>query len=143
MSKHKKTKVMGFGTFDGIHPGHLDFFRQLRELGDKVYVVVGRDINVERIKCKPPHRKEMERFKELQKLQEKKLVDRVLLGNRNDFYKCIKDNKPDVIGLGYDQKADVGYLRRAFPNIKVVRLKPFEPEKHKSSFMKPAGLTKN
>ena len=133
MSKHKKIKVMGFGTFDGIHPGHLDFFRQLRELGDKVYVVVGRDINVEKIKCKPPRKKEKDRFKKLQKLQKKKLIDRVLLGHINNFYKCIKDNKPDVIGLGYDQKADVDYLKRAFPNIKVVRLKPFKPEKHKSS----------
>ena len=124
---------MGFGTFDGIHPGHLDFFRQLRQLGDKVYVVVGLDINVEKIKCKPPRRKEMDRFKELQKLQEKKLIDRVLLGNKNDFYKCIRDNKPDIIGLGYDQKADVDYLKRAFPHIKVVRLKAFGPDKHKSS----------
>jgi cytidyltransferase-like protein len=125
-------KVMGFGTFDTIHAGHMDFFKQLRELGDKVYVVVSRDKNVERIKCKPPKRKERERFEALKKL---KLVDRVLMGNKDDFYKCIKDNKPDVIGLGYDQKADVNYLKRAFPYIKVVRLKPFKPGKYKTSIL--------
>ena len=121
---------MGFGTFDRIHPGHMDFFRQLRELGDKVYVVVGRDKNVEHIKCKPPKHKERERFEHLKKI---KLIDRVLMGNKDSFYQCIKDYKPDIIGLGYDQKADVDYLKRAFPHIKVVRLKPYKPEIHKSS----------
>ena len=127
---------MGFGTFDGIHPGHLDFFRQLRQVGDEIYIIVARDENVEKMKGKPPKRKEKERFEHLSRLKEKKLIDRVLMGNKNNFYKCIVDHKPDVIGLGYDQKADVDYFKKVFPNIKLVRLKPFEPKKHKSSFMK-------
>lgn len=123
---------MGFGTFDGVHEGHLDFFRQLSELGDKVYVVVGLDSTVKKIKCKAPKRKEQERYSKLQSI---KLIDRVILGNKDNFYQCIVDHAPDVIGIGYDQKADVDYLIREFPHITVVRLKPFRPEKYKSSLL--------
>lgn len=129
----KKIKVMGFGTFDGIHPGHLDFFRQLRELGDKVYVVVARDQTVERIKCKPPKRKERDRFRII---RESKLIDQVLMGHKDNFYQCIIDHQPDVIGLGYDQKADIASLKQHFPHIEIVRLKPFKPEQYKSSLLK-------
>ncbi len=125
-------KVMGFGTFDSIHEGHMDFFRQLSELGDKVYVVVARDINVERFKCRPPRRKERERYEALQNI---KFIDKVFLGDKNNFYRCIADHQPDVIGLGYDQKADVKTLKQKFPHIKVTRLKPYQPERYKSSFM--------
>ncbi len=123
---------MGFGTFDNIHPGHMDFFRQLRNLGDKVYVVVARDKNVERIKCRPPKRKERERFEELKK---RKLADRILMGNKDNFYQCIIDHEPNVIGLGYDQKADIKTLKQKFPHLEVVRLKPYKPEKYKSSLL--------
>lgn len=121
---------MGFGTFDNIHPGHMDFFQQLRGLGDKVYVVVALDKNVERIKCKPPKHKERERYEHLKKI---KFIDKVLLGHKDNFYKCIEDHQPDVIGLGYDQKADITTLKYKFPHIKIIRLKPYKPEKYKSS----------
>ena len=37
---------MVFGTFDILHPGHLDFFKQAREYGDEVVCVIARNINV-------------------------------------------------------------------------------------------------
>jgi len=121
---------MGFGTFDGIHKGHLDFFRQLKELGDKVYIVVARDKNVERAKCRPPRYKERERYEHLKKI---KTIDKILMGHKDHFYQCVADHQPDVIGLGYDQRADTKILKLKFPHIKVVRLKPYQPEKYKSS----------
>ena len=45
---------MVFGAFDGLHPGHLDFFRQAKEYGDTLVVSVGTDKNVEKIKGKKP-----------------------------------------------------------------------------------------
>ncbi len=127
-----KNKVMGFGTFDGLHPGHLSYLKQLKNLGKENIIVVARDINVKKIKNRLPHFNENDRIKAI---EETKLMDAVLLGNENDFYKCIRDNKPDIIGLGYDQRADVKEIEKMFPKIKVVRLEAFEPEKHKSSII--------
>lgn len=125
---------MVFGTFDGIHKGHLDFFRQAREYGDYLIVVVGRDATVEKIKNRKPKRNEEERVGNLQKLG---LLDKVLLGNSNDPYKIIKEVRPDIICLGYDQNSFSANLEQEVRNrglsLKIIRLKPFHPEKYHSS----------
>jgi len=123
---------MGFGTFDGIHPGHLFFLRQLKQLGDELFVVVARDRNVKKIKGKKPVSDEKKRFADLEKTR---IADRVLIGHPTDFYHLINKFQPDMIGLGYDQKADTDELQKKFPNTKIVRLRPFEPEKYKSSII--------
>lgn len=125
-----KKKVMGFGTFDGLHPGHLDYFHQLRELGDEVVIVIAQDWNVERLKGRPAKLTMDERLKEV---MENEFVDLAVLGNKTDFYQVIRDHKPDVIGLGYDQKANLAKLAEEFPDIEILRLEAFEPEKYKSS----------
>jgi FAD synthetase len=132
MTSKRNTKVIGFGTFDGLHPGHLSYLKQLKKLGDEICVVVARDINVRRIKSRTPRNNEKSRLKEIQKTG---LADDVVLGDENDFYKCIRDFKPDIIGLGYDQRADIEELKKIFPDIRIVRLKAFKPEKHKSSLI--------
>jgi len=123
---------MGFGTFDGLHPGHLNFLKQLKQLGDIIYVVVARDVNVLKIKGRPPR---LDEKKRMQKLKNAGVADFVLPGEISDFYKWITIYKPDIIGLGYDQKADIDELNRKFPDIKMVRLKAYKPEKHKSSLL--------
>ncbi len=128
-----KTKVMGFGTFDGLHPGHRFFLDGLKKLGDEVIVLVARDVNVERFKGRPPKLNENDR---LLGVQNEYLGYKVMLGETKDFYKCIRDHKPNVIGLGYDQKADTDYLKKEFPDIKVIRLPPHEPHKYKSSLLR-------
>lgn len=124
---------MGFGTFDGIHPGHEYFLRQLKRLGDEVYIAVARDRNVKKIKGKKPHFNEKERLEAMKKTG---LADRVLMGHAKDFYYWINKFQPDIIGLGHDQKADVEDLERAFPDTKIIRLKALEPEKYKSSLLR-------
>lgn len=125
-------RVMGFGTFDGIHPGHEDFFRQLQELGDEVFVVIARDENVKKIKGRAPRHNEKARFSAV---QSSGLVDRVIPGDAQDFYRCLRDHKPDVIGLGYDQKANEAAIKKILPKVRIVRLLAFEPEKYKSSLL--------
>ncbi|MCK5490568.1 MAG: adenylyltransferase/cytidyltransferase family protein, partial [Candidatus Pacebacteria bacterium] len=93
-------KVMVFGTFDIFHKGHEDFFRQAREFGEYLIVVVARDENVLKIKGKLPRDNEDMRQ---EKIVESKLADKVILGNLDDKYKVIQEYKPDVICLGYDQ----------------------------------------
>ena len=39
-------KVICFGTFDILHLGHVNFFKQAKSLGDELVVVIARDVNV-------------------------------------------------------------------------------------------------
>ena len=126
---------MGFGTFDGLHPGHVSALKQLRALGDEVFVIVARDSNVKKLKGHKPHFTEDERREALRKTG---LADHVLLGNEDHFYQCLVDHRPSVIGLGYDQHADLDYLAKHFPAIQVVRLKAMKPHVFKSSLLKRA-----
>ena len=125
-------KVMGFGTFDGVHPGHISFLKQLKELGDELIVVIARDKNVEKIKGRVPANHEVLRKNDVIKTG---IPDAVILGDGADFYLCIREHKPDIIGLGYDQQADIDSIKKIFPEIKVVRMKAYKPHKHKSSLL--------
>ena len=102
-------KVMVFGTFDGLHEGHLDFFRQARERGDNLVAVAGRDVNIRKIKGHFPKKRDRERFTELQKC---KLINTPVLGYEDDIYRVIETLKPDVICLGYDQASFSKNLKR-------------------------------
>ena len=123
---------MGFGTFDGIHAGHMSYLRQLKMLGYEIIVVVARDRNVKKIKGKKPRIDEKERLKAIEQTE---LVDKVLMGHTKNFYYWINKFQPDVIGLGYDQKANVDELKEQFPKMEIVRLKAYKPEKFKTSII--------
>lgn len=130
------TKVLVFGTFDGIHEGHLNFFRQAREYGDYLVAAVARDKNVKKIKGRLPDRNENERLADLKKCP---LIDEARLGYEDDPYKIIKEVKPDVICLGYDQKSFnvnlEGKLKDLGLNAEIHTLKPYKPEQFKSSII--------
>lgn len=126
---------MVFGTFDIFHKGHKDFFRQAKEYGEYLIVVIARDKNVLKVKGRLPKNNELARQK---KIAESKLADIVVLGDLDDKYKMIQEYKPDAICLGYDQKVSLEELKEKlieFGLIKtqIVRLKPFQPEIYKSS----------
>jgi cytidyltransferase-like protein len=125
-------RVLCCGTFDYLHPGHISFLQQARLLGTELYVVVGRDENVYRIKGRHPEQSEQERLTNLEKIEQ---VDDVRLGYPGgiaNFLKVVADIQPDTIALGYDQKAPPG-LHEAFPECEIVVLQPHFPEKYKSS----------
>lgn len=124
---------MVFGTFDILHEGHLNFFKQAREHGDYLMVVVARDVNTKKIKGELPLHSEDERLQAVGRVD---MVDQVLLGHPDDPYYLIRQEKPDVIALGYDQESYDQPLYRLFPNIKIVRLKAYKPEIFKSSKLK-------
>lgn len=124
------SKVMVFGTFDILHQGHLDFFRQARQYGDELLVVVARNINVYRNKGRYPKNDEKVR---LAKLVESGAVDVARLGYLEEPFKIIYEERPDVICLGYDQHSYDKGLAETFPDIKIMRLKAFKPEIYKSS----------
>jgi len=136
MSKHSKT-VMIFGTFDILHFGHLQLFRQAKKLGDKLVAVVARDTNVKKVKGMAAFHSEKERKEFLSHID---LIDEVCLGNMKDVYKIIRSYKPDIIALGYDQRVFVDDIQAhcdlygLHPTI--VRLKSHKPSKHKTSHIK-------
>lgn len=133
---------MVFGTFDGLHKGHLDFFRQARKLAEKPFLVVSiaRDKNVFKIKGKYPQKKEKARMALVKK---SKLVNQVVLSGVKDHIPHIVKEKPDIIALGYDQSAYVKNLKQDLKNkgiaIKITRLKPYKEKVYKNHLLLATG----
>ena len=128
---------MVFGTFDMIHEGHVDFFRQARSLAPRSYLIVSiaRDAIATRIKGAKPRRSEKERHALLSR---NTFVDEVVFGQEDGYIEHIAEAKPDIIALGYDQMGEfVDRLERDLTNAgvkaKVVRLQALQPEKYKTS----------
>ncbi len=133
---------MVFGAFDGLHPGHLDFFKQAKKYGDFLIVSVGTDKNVAKIKGKKPLFHEQER---LSLVASCALVDRAVLGAEENFYEHIASLKPDVICLGYDQWARedevLGELDRVgLAQTQIVKLMPYKADRAKSSIAKKRSV---
>lgn len=126
-------KVLVFGTFDGLHSGHLSLFKQAKNFGDYLVVVVARDETVKKIKNHFSSRDEIERLKVV---QECKLVNEVRLGYKNNPYQIIRKIRPDIICLGYDQRAFTKNLPKELEKMglktKIYRMKPYQPEKYHS-----------
>jgi len=136
VSKQQKT-VMVFGTFDILHHGHISLFHQAREYGEKLLVVVSRDSRVEILKGARPMFTQRERVTLLRELR---CVDEVILGGIRDVYQVIKETKPDVIVLGYDQCHFTEGLEKVITGFglqtKVVRAKAHKPKAHKTKILK-------
>lgn len=115
-------RVLATGTFEILHPGHLFYLEGAKSLGDELYVIVARDKNV---KHKPkPIIPEDQRLKMVSSL---KIVDKAVLGNENDMFESLKDIKPDIIALGFDQHFNEDWLKEELDkrkiNAKIVRIK--------------------
>lgn len=128
-------KLMIFGTFDDLHPGHLFVFRHALERGD-VYVVVARDANVLRFKGRPPLQHEDDRVAAINKAFPSA---HVMLGNPDDFLTPVREVQPDLILLGYDQKLPPGVSEEDL-GIPVERLEAFDAHIHKSSLRRAQSL---
>lgn len=141
MNQEKKTRVMVFGTFDYLHAGHENLFIQARELGDEIVAIIARDKTVRNIKGETPDHNEKER---LENLKNTGWAEMVFLGNPKDKTKVIKEYRPDIIALGYDQFAFTYRLEKFLMDIKldakIVRLKPYRPDMYKSSIIKKQKL---
>lgn len=130
MIYRKSKRIVCAGTFDHLHPGHIDFLKQAKALGDELIVIVARDENVQKIKgIKPEH----EDYRKL-KLEETSIPDKVILGNLGkDPLSILKELLPNIVALGYDQRVSEIDIKAILPDCTVVRLKPFHPDLFKSS----------
>jgi len=116
-------RVMASGVFDLIHPGHISYLQQAKSYGDELVVVIASDETVRREKHEPITPDYM-RKKIVENL---KPVDRAIVGHAGgDFFDIVREIKPDVIVLGFDQHFKEDELRHqlaahGLDNIRVVR----------------------
>ena len=133
---------MVFGTFDGLHKGHLNFFKQAKDLASQSFLIVSvaRDRNVLKIKGQLPTLKERKRMALIKNCL---LVDKVVLSDVKNHLPHIVKEHPDIIALGYDQKYYVKNLKKDLKNkgvlVKIVRLKPYQEKIYKNSLLRAKG----
>lgn len=127
---------MCFGTFDLLHLGHLDYFRQAKEEGGYLVVVIARDSTKESQK-KEAVFDENERAELVGAVN---VVDRVVLGHLENHLKIIVETKPDVLCLGYDHQITPSELSERLLKFhlypKIVRARAYKPHSHKSTKIK-------
>ena len=127
-------KVIVFGTFDILHPGHINMLNQAKQYGDYLVVVIARDETVYNVKGEKPLNDENARLANIQKLN---IADKARLGCIDNKYKVIEEEDPDIIALGYDQKVFIDMLEDVVKDkVEIVRLAPFKPEIYKSSLLR-------
>ena len=125
-----------FGSFDGLHEGHRDAFRQAAQLGGHLQVVVTRDEVVKQQKGRYPDEAEDVR---LAAVQANHHVDKAQLGSRTpDDYSLLNTLPFTTLAVGYDQMPDDAQIMKLLseqgkPEVTVVRLQPFKPDTFKSS----------
>jgi FAD synthetase len=116
-------RVMASGVFDILHLGHLHYLEESKKLGDELVVVVATDTTVRKRKHEPitPEKMRCELVASL------KPVDNAVLGREGgDIFEIVKDLRPDIITLGYDQPFDQQNLEKELAKrglkVKVVRM---------------------
>lgn len=131
MKKYKK----GFlaGTFDNFHVGHQWLLWSSVQRVEKLVVIVALDETVKNIKQKFPKNSQEKR---LERVQNECLPSSFVRLGRNDadFFQTLREEKPDVLFLGYDQRFDKQKCQEVFPDIEIVRVDEFFPQYFKSSF---------
>lgn len=104
---------MAFGTFDNLHPGHLNYFKQACRFGDELIVVIARDKNVLAIKKLLPQDSEKTRQRHVNRaLKGLEINGKAILGNLENRWLVLSKYNPEIICLGYDQKVDLPQLKR-------------------------------
>lgn len=110
MSILMSKRVLIFGTFDGLHSGHLFMLRTARTFGDVLIVGVARDAHVRELKQKEPELDEQQRMEAVSRLG---YVDTaVLCDEQLGSFGILDDVRPDLIVLGHDQQDLEAALRR-------------------------------
>ncbi len=125
------------GTFDIIHVGHIRFLEAAKKLAkdSELIVVVARNSTVRAIKGREPIFDEKERLEIVRAL---KPVDIALLGNEGKhIFEIIKEIRPDIVALGYDQNVSedelLSWAHRNGLDLQVVRLPKFSSRIDSSS----------
>ena len=136
----KKKIVLAGGVFDIIHPGHIHTLNAAKALGDVLIVAIATDKTAQKMKKRPPLHNQELRCELVTCLS---MVDRAVIGHEDDIFETVKEIKPNIIVLGYDQIHQEKFIddgcKRINLNVEIVRLQSPVPELSSSEIEKQYG----
>ena len=136
----KKKIVLAGGVFDIIHPGHIHTLNAAKALGDVLVVAIATDKTAQKMKKRPPLHNQELRCELVTYLS---MVDRAVIGHEDDIFETVKEIKPSIIVLGYDQIHQEKFIdngcKRINLNVEIVRLQSPVPELSSSEIEKKYG----
>ena len=136
----KKKIVLAGGVFDIIHPGHIHTLNAAKALGDVLVVAIATDKTAQKMKKRTPLHNQELRCELVSCLS---MVDKAVIGHEDDIFKTVKEIKPNIIVLGYDQIHQEKFIdegcKRINLNVEIVRLQSPVPELSSSEIEKQYG----
>ena len=136
----KKKIVLAGGVFDIIHPGHIHTLNAAKALGDVLVVAIATDKTAQKMKKRPPLHNQELRCELVSCLS---MVDKAVIGHEDDIFETVKEIKPNIIVLGYDQIHQEKFIdegcKRINLNVEIVRLQSPVPELSSSEIEKQYG----
>ena len=140
--KKSSTKkiVLAGGVFDIIHPGHIHTLNAAKALGGILVVAIATDKTTKKMKKRPPlHNQELRR----ELVSCLSMVDKAIVGHEDDIFQTVKEVKPNIIVLGYDQIHQEKFIsdgcKRINLNVEIVRLESPVPHLSSSEIEKKYG----
>jgi cytidyltransferase-like protein len=140
--KKSSTKkiVLAGGVFDIIHPGHIHTLNAAKALGGVLIVAVATDKTAEKMKKRSPlHNQELRR----ELVSSLSMVDKAIVGHEDDIFQTVKEVKPNIIVLGYDQVHQEKFIsdgcKRINLDVEIVRLESPVPHLSSSEIEKEYG----
>ena len=137
--KGKKIVLAG-GVFDIIHPGHIHTLNAAKALGGVLIVAIATDKTAQKMKKRPPlHNQELRR----ELVSYLSMVDKAIIGHEDDIFETVKEIKPDIIVLGYDQIHQEKFIddgcKRINLDVEIIRLQSPVPHLSSSDIEKKYG----
>ena len=140
--KKSSTKkiVLAGGVFDIIHPGHIHTLNAAKALGSILVVAIATDKTAEKMKKRPPlHNQELRR----ELVSCLSMVDKAIVGHEDNIFETVKEVRPNIIVLGYDQTHQEKFIsdgcKRINLNVEIVRLESPVPHLSSSEIEKEYG----
>ena len=132
--------MLAGGVFDIIHPGHIHTLNAAKALGGVLVVAIATDKTAEKMKKRSPlHNQELRR----ELVSCLSMVDKAIVGHEDDIFQTVKEVKPNIIVLGYDQVHQEKFIsdgcKRIKLNVEIVRLESPVPHLSSSEIEKEYG----
>jgi cytidyltransferase-like protein len=135
-----KKIVLAGGVFDIIHPGHIHTLTAAKALGDVLVVAIATDKTAQKMKKMTPLHNQELRCELVSSLS---MVDEAIVGHEEDIFETVKEIKPDIIALGYDQIHQEKFIsdgcKRISLDVEIVRLQSPIPKLSSSEIERRYG----